>query len=395
MNITQLKLRYPDAIPDAISTHLKKFESLLENKDVLRVKVLSNFGLDVEQSAIKGYDIYKGFVIELASDYELGAKDKFWLHPQLYKTRSLYEATSSDVKKAMKTNSFDISDCASSAALYTTHAFDEIGGYKEKDFVIIDTSNDAAVSTTLSHWINTSAKMRKVYNDMHTQSVDGNTMKGHTAKLIDSIANTIGNLKQVSSAHYNVFYRSNNSFLFYNHALKPLAGSKALVHVSPLMGYAMVKSRGNAMESDLMSCSEYLDISKFNDEQRHRAYVSCKWSGKNIINTFCLRKPIENYKDWFGEENFVSYRMENGYFSNTPIVDKLDPKIVLFLTPEATQIPQEKDVHSHILKNIVKLPATDEILTKLVKNHWRQLFSKKYLSGDNLALPRELVQKII
>ena len=87
--------------------------------------------------------------------------------------------------------------------------------------------------------------------------------------------------------------------------------------------------------------------------------------------------------------------MESGYFSNSDINDKLDPKIVLFLTPEATLIPEEVNVHSHVMKNIIKLPATEEILTKLVKDNWKQLFSKKFISGENLALPRELVKQII
>ena len=91
----------------------------------------------------------------------------------------------------------------------------------------------------------------------------------------------------------------------------------------------------------------------------------------------------------------MTYRMESGYFSNSNISDKLDPKIVLFLTPEATLIPEEVSVHSHVMKNIIKLPATEELLTKIAKDNWKQLFSKKYISGDNLALPRDLVKKFI
>ncbi len=45
--------------------------------------------------------------------------------------------------------------------------------------------------------------------------------------------------------------------------------------------------------------------------------------------------------------------MEKASFSSSPVVDKLDPKAVLALTPEATAIPEVKaaKLHKHILNN--------------------------------------------
>lgn len=396
MDATQLKLQFPEGIPAKLQAHVDKFQNLVDNRGAIRVKLLSNFGLCIEESYTKGYDVFKGFVIELKSDYKLSASDKFWLHPELLKTRNLYKSSSKDVKEKVAKQKFDISSCGSSVALYTTHSFDEIGGYKEEDYVIIDTAKEDIAMSALDHWINSSATMRQVYSDLHTLKFDGKTLKEHTTDHIKSMATNIGDLELVSSSNYNTFLRSENSFLFYNHAFNCSAQKKALVHISPLMGYCMIKGRGKEFESDLLSCSEYLDISKFNDEQRRRAYINCRWEGKGIVNTYTLRKPISNYKSWLGEEKVTSFRMETGYFSNTPIVDKLDPAIVLFLTPEATQIPEEKEVYSHIKKNIVKLPATEELLVKLVKNHWKDVFSKKFVaSGDNLALPRHLLKELI
>lgn len=397
MDITLLEQRYPEGIPTKLKQHLQKFQNLIDNKEVIRVKILSNFGLDLEQSFTKGYDIYKGFVIELGRDYKLNNTDKFWLHPQLMKTRNLYKASSNDTKEKVANNTFDISSYGSSVAYYTTHSFDEIGGYAEEEFVIIDTSEDDIATSALDHWLNGQSTLKDVYNEMHTLKFDGKIIKSHTDEYVEKIANEIGGLERLSSERYNVFYKSNNSFLFYNHALKSEPGQKSLIHISPLMGYVRIKGRGKEFEADLMSCDNYLDINAFNDEQRKRAYVNCKWSGKNIVNTFTLRKPVENYKNWLGEEKTVSYRMENGYFSNTPnMVEKLQPKLVLFLTPEATLIPEEKEVHSHIKKNIVKLPATENLLSKLVKQHWKKVFSKKFISsGDNLALPRDLLTELL
>ena len=397
MDITLLEQRYPDGIPTKLNEHLEKFQNLIDNKEVLRVKILSNFGLDLEQSLTKGLNIYKGFVIELSRDYKLNNTDKFWLHPQLMKTRNLYKSTNNETKEKIAKNTFDISSYGSSVAFYTTHSFDEIGGYKEEDFVIIDTSQDDIATCALDHWFNSNSSLKDVYNEMHTLKFDGKVIKDHTDECIQRITEELGGLEKVSSDRYNVFYKSNNSFLFYNHALKSEEGQTSLIHISPLMGYVRIKGRGKEFEADLMSTDNYLDINNFNEEQRKRAYVSCKWSGKNVVNTFTLRKPVENYKSWLGEEKTVSYRMENGYFSNTPnVVEKLQPKLVLFLTPEATLIPEEKEVYSHIKKNIIKLPATEELLTKLVKQHWRQVFSKKFISAnENLALPRDLLQELL
>ena len=397
MDITLLEQRYPDGIPTKLNEHLQKFQSLIDNKDVIRVKILSNFGLDLEQSFTKGFDIFKGFVIELSRDYRLNKTDKFWLHPQLMKTRNLYKATGENTKAKIASTTFNISSYGSSVAYYTTHSFDEIGGYKEDEYAIIDTSEDNVANAALDHWFNGNSSLKDVYSELHTLKFDGKIIKDHTDEYIREIENEIGGLERVSSDRYNLFYKSNASFLFYNHALKSDVGQQCLIHISPLMGYVRIKGRGKEFASDLMSTDAYLDINTFNEEQRKRAYVNCKWAGKNIVNTFTLRKPVENFKSWLGEEKTVSYRMENGYFSNTPhMVEKLRPKLVLFLTPEATLIPEEKEVHSHLKKNIVKLPATEELLSKLVKEHWKKVFSKKYISaGDNLALPRDLLTELL
>ena len=75
MDTQQLEQRYPNGIPDDVKEHLKNFQNLVDNKGALSVKVLSNFGLDVEQSFSKGFNIYKGFVLELDASYRLDTTD--------------------------------------------------------------------------------------------------------------------------------------------------------------------------------------------------------------------------------------------------------------------------------------------------------------------------------
>ena len=155
----------------------------------------------------------------------------------------------------------------------------------------------------------------------------------------------------------------------------------------------MITSEDKHVESDLLSSSSYIDINKLNSEQRSRAFESCKWEGKNIVNTYTMRKPLDNYKNVLEAHNVTMYRLENGYFSANPVHSKLPADIVLYLTPEKDLIPQAASCHQHIRDGSIDMPASVENIAKLMKNHWRELISKKYVSGDTLVLPREMVEE--
>jgi len=387
--------RFPSGLPASLLTAAKKFEDLASSSNVINVTLLSNFGKDVELSLFHSKDIYKGVVVETSGEYILSEKDSFWFHPQLFKKRSLFHAETS--KSDVKYNDVKegdglkrISKFNSCVGRFSTHSFDEIGGTLKENYLIIDTCNDNTANAQVKHWMVSGIKIKNIYNEMHTVKIDGKTLDGHSLAQTESLVPP--DSKLLMSQTYNVILRSATSFLFYNHALKPENG-EALVQISPLMGY--VKFTGLTsphFASDLMTADEYLNIKEFTEEQMNRAYVAASWSGKQIVNTFALRKPFDNYLKIIGDSS-IKYRMESASFSSSPIVEKLSPAAVLLLTPEATNIPEEKaeKLHKHILQNVIKMPASQEILQKLLRDHWKTLLSSKYVSGDNLCLPRELV----
>ena len=106
-----------------------------------------------------------------------------------------------------------------------------------------------------------------------------------------------------------------------------------------------------------------------------------------------MRKPLDNYKTLLESHNVTMYRLENGYFSANPVQNKLPDDIVLYLTPEKDLIPQNAKCHQHIRDGFIDMPASLENITKLMKNHWRELISKKYISGDMLILSRDMVKQ--
>ena len=385
-----LRKRFPNGLPDDLKADAQKFEKLSKKSGVVKVTLLSNFGRDVELSLSQGVDIYRGVIVETTGDYVLSEDDKSWFHPQLFKTRTLYASSEfSNVKEGEGPSR--IAKFNSSAGLYAIQAFDEIGGLSKTEYVIVDTAVDSLANTQLNHWLSSGMKMKDTYTEMAIQRIDGKTLENHTKELVSSI----GKGEIVASFNYNRLYKSAGSYLFYNHALKPV-DSQALVQISPLLGYAMVSTKANHIESDVLTASDYLDVSSFTDEQRMRAYVMASWGGKNIVNSFALRKPISNYRNVLNLDSAPTYRMERASFSSCPVVDKLDPKAVLALTPEATAIPEVKaaKLHKHILNNVVKMPATPKILQDVLKNNWKSLLSSKYTDGESLFLPRSIVENL-
>jgi len=390
MMSASLSKRYPQGLPDNLKAYAEKFEQLSKHPNIVQITLLSNFGKDVELSLFHGTDIFRGVVVETNAEYVIEERDRSWFHPQLFKTRTLYSNTEfNNVKEGDGLSR--ISKFNSSAGQYTTQAFDEIGGLKNTEYVIVDTAVDSLASTQLNHWLGSGMKMREIYTEMAIQKIDGKTLENHTKELV----NSIGGSNVVASYTYNRLYKASGSYLFYNHAIKPV-DNKALVQISPLLGYAMVSTDGNQVESDVMSASEYLDVSSFTEQQRERAYVMASWGGKNIVNSFALRKPVSNYRTILNMDSATTYRMEKASFSSCPVVDKLSPKTVLALTPEATNIPQVKalKLHKHILNNVVKMPATPETLNAVLKDNWKSLLSSKYTDGESLFLPRSIVESL-
>lgn len=382
LNIDALNEVYPNGFSTALKSHIAEMQDLAAKKGVISVTLLSNFGKDMEMSMKHDTNIYRGMILQLSSDYVLSEYDRLWLHPELCKGRSMYDGGDKNMSTEVNIDKFN-----SYVGVYSTHSIDEIGTYKQETYTIVDSGMEEQSDILTSNWMLGNVSIRDAY-----QEVVGAKLVKQAQTKRDSIAKLYGANDKVQTSNYNMLYSDGRSYHFYNHAIKPSNG-KALLNISPLIGCAMVSSDEKHIESDLLSTNNYIDINKLSQEQRIRTYESCKWDGKNIVNTFTMRKPLDNYKTLLESHNVTMYRLENGYFSANPVQNKLPADIVLYLTPEKDLIPQNAVCHQHIRDGSLDMPASLENITKLMKSHWRDLISKKYIRGDMLILPRDMVKQ--
>lgn len=382
MDTTALKSRYNNNLPADVNSHIELFSKLAEKDGVLSVKLLSNFGKDIEMSLKTGTPVYRGLIVQLSGDYKLSSEDRLWLHPELCKGRTMYKGGSASAKHV------DLGEFNSSVGYYTTHTIDEIGGYKSENSIIVDSGLDKESDILTNSWLLSKTSVENAYKELVSSKMVKNALEKR-----NEIAMGCGTVTQVVNSNYNMLYTNGKAFYFYNHAIKPSNG-KAILGVSPLMGCAVVKGiTENHIESDLLSTNEYIDVNNLKADQRKRVLSDCSWDGKSIINTYTMRKPIEQYQKFLEEKQATMYRMENGYFSANPIHSKLPADIVLFLTPQQHLIPSEHPCHQHTKDGIIDVPATAENIQKLMQTHWKTLISKKYVKGDNLLLPRKMIQE--
>lgn len=382
LNIDALNEVYPNGFSPVLESHIAEMQELVDKKGVLSVTLLSNFGKDMEMSMKHDTNIYRGMILQLSSNYVFSEYDRLWLHPELCKGRSMYDGGNKNMSTEVNIDKFN-----SSVGVYSTHSIDEIGAYKQETYTIVDSGMEEQSDVLTSNWMLGNMSIRDAYQEV----VGAKLVKQAQAKR-DSIAKLYGANDKVQTSNYNMLYSDGRSYHFYNHAIKPSNG-KALLNISPLIGCAMVSSDEKHIESDLLSTNNYIDVNKLSEEQRVRTYESCKWEGKNIVNTFTMRKPLDNYKTLLESHNVTMYRLENGYFSANPVQNKLPADIVLYLTPEKELIPQAAVCHQHIRDGSLDMPASLENITKLMKSHWRDLISKKYIRGDMLILPRDMVKQ--
>jgi len=365
MNTQQLTERY-NKIPESLSTGVDLFKKLSQKTGVRSVKLLSNFGKDLELSLHFGYDIYKGLIVEVSNDYKLSDSDRVWFHPELTKCRQLYTGTE---KFRDKVGAFN-----SCAGTYSTYSVDELGGQTTHEFTILDTSNMETSKAFLDQQISQNAAMKQVYSSYKLDRFEGVSLS-QLSKM---------NSDAKYATEYVSLFKDASSYHFYNHAVRK---GQHLLLQSPLMGYALVQTADHTASDNLTS--EFMDINKLAPKHIQRIYEDCSWEGDSVVNTGVLRKG-EMY-----ETKEESFRMVNGYFSGNNIQDKLDLSTLLKITPKKENLPAGVEADSFTQRNVIPFEANEEMVGKLLKQHWKKLIASKYISGSKLILPRELVEQTL
>ena len=368
MDLAALNKRYPDGIPDDLQKGVSLFQSLSKKKGIVSVKLMSNFGKDLEQSLAKQTDVYKGFIIQTSTQYALDDGDRLWFHSELSKARSLYEGQ-------FKGTSEKLGKFNSSVGTYSTYKVDELGGQQMSNFTIVDTTDSNLADIMSEHWITTRAKMKDVYNDYKTNKVDGKTLQQHSQSLRDSLGG-----KALLTNEYVSLYKGANCYHFYNHVIK--SEGESLILQSALMGYSKVSGEGDMASDNMLG---FMDINKLSSQHRNRVYNDCSWSSNSLVNTYVMRlgKTVK------GE----AYRMVKGHFSSNEISDLLDAKTTLRLTPTRKNIPAGLACDEYTKRDIIPFALEEKTVQKVLKDHWRKLISSKYIKGDKFLLPRDIVEK--
>lgn len=363
MDITQLNERYPDGIPDALQAGISKFTELSKKKGIRAIVLMSNFSLDLEHTLSYGTEVYKGLIVQALPGYKLSDDDRLWLHPQLSKTRSVYRGT-------VSLQDVSVPELNSSVGQYNTFQVDELGAQHMAKYTIVDTAFSKS-KAFVNHWITSQNAMRDVCNDYKETELVSETEKEH-----DNIAS---GLELTSRQTYVALYKGANVYHLYNHVIK--SKGEAMVLQSPLMGYSMVSKTGD-VASDAFT--DLMDVNQLTQANRDRIYSDCSWSGKNLANTYVMRKG-EIVK---GE----AFRMVNCRISSNNIVDKLDTPTVLKLTPTSKNIPSNISCDKLQLNDVLRFGDSDEIAMKLLKANWRSMVSNKYFKDGSLLVPRKMVE---
>jgi hypothetical protein len=383
MNADQLSSKYKDGIPESLQEGLLAFQHFAARKNVVSVTILPNFGKDHDMSLKYNTNIWKGVVVRVSDKYELSDYDRLWLHPDISKGRSLYKPS----KTALTTElSSDLDEFGSTVSTYSTHSIDEIGGYKTEQFGIIDNGKLEESETMLNSWILARQTIATAYSEV---SKLYKVSKDSRNKLAQ---NVFGTAKPLHNSDYVMLYSDASTYYFYNHAIKP-KGNQALVHISPLMGYALLEDvQSTEIESDYFSGS-YIDVNKLQGEQRDRAFVKCKWAGGSLVNTYTMTKPLSFYKDTLEQHPSTMYRMESGIFSHNPIQEKLDMDLILYLTPKSENIPSNVQCAAKYRDDIFEVPHSHDLLASILKNNWKTMIKPEYMSGNSLVVPRGMLDK--
>lgn len=387
MNISQLESKYPNGIPDAIKEGIAKFMQFTQKKSVQSVELLPNFGKDVAMSLKYGRDIYKGLVVKVSEHYELSEEDRLWLHPDISKGRSLFKLNQYNDAKVQEQA---MDDFGSTISVYSTHNIDEIGSYNTEQFGIVDNGKLKDAEALLDSWILARQPISMAYSELTSSKLYKDSQKARDVVGKD----VFGAEEAIHSSSYVMLYSDATSYYFYNHAIKPKKKT-ALVHISPLMGYALLEDVSTtAVESDYIDSGNYIDPNNLGELQRKRAFVSCSWAGENLINTFTMAKPLSFYKDVLEQHQSTMYRMESGTFSPTPIQDKLDMDLILYLTPKSENIPREMSCNDHHRQDIFHINHTDELLNSVMRTNWQKLLKPEFFDAkeNKLVLPRSILE---
>ena len=332
-----------------------------QEDQVIGVKFTKNFGVDNENTKLLGRKIHKGVIVSLKPGYVISSEDS-WLHPNLNQCRALYEG-------GLFTEISDLAQTNCSAGVYSVDKINSIG-----DLVSVP-------NTVVDVHLKDAASIRNNWNGETVEAVYTTSLRDRTLEEVHDYATKLGGQNKLRADFTNILYRGRGEFHFYNNAYK----EAGLVLVSPLIGYKLVSGTDHA--ADYLS-NEVIDIKKLHPSQQRSLYSKAYWESCELINTFVTRKSFSNAQ--------ADYRMKKGNFSAADIVQHLNPKEILELTPSAEHVPETRGIWEHFRANELEIPITSLTMQTLLDHRDNiHILNPDFYREGKLILPRDIVERYL
>tara|TARA_B100001093_G_scaffold518703_1_gene604538 strand:- start:328 stop:1683 length:1356 start_codon:yes stop_codon:yes gene_type:complete len=368
-------------------------------ENVVGVTILPNFCIDKDMTNyihhlypdLKEFNIYRGLLVELRTNYKVSKGDVQWIYPQLCKQRGLCELPTTcnidtvisrikdmkelkldDLKNKIEDKKFMLSPLYNNLTVYeTTHRDSEWGTQVTKHILGYDISCDKFI---IPFWkvmlCSEEIHISDFYNKLATVKIEGNTTKNlinDSAKgVVEYITDKAeADLKFITDLTTNWFFRNDREYFFFNHGVNLLGLNRRpmALQTSMLAGLKMYKNIvTNAhpykyvFPYDCGLTGEYHTYNQMTKDQQARLNKVFYWN-KDIIpfNTYLMSKVNQiNNAQWRAIETKLEVIPDN-FFS------------IVF-----SRISTHNVYHYMEAKDIIKLQPGDnktEIYFPLKSNH--------------------------
>ena len=392
-------------------------------KDVVSVKILSNFSIDHETTLKHNKKfITSGLVVCVTKNFKFNSEDVAWFHPSIGQGRSVFSLTKPIVKDTLnaieqkQTISQEnsevtpfISDTNCKFGEYIISKPDEFGCQQEHRQLIVDTNADALLTPLFNKWLENGTSAGEIatqwkrlrFNDIY--SVPDKT-KALRMKIAETVAP--GAELTYNDTVNDILTDSKNVFVL-NQAVKVGESKTILMNSSSLGGYRLYNSISEDklfFPASMGTSTSFYDWNSLSPQNCSRIENTCLWSGDLTFNTQVMRPPSiknENLRDMENEYSISlkdTLAMAMARFSaSDSISDKLTPEELFKLTPTSQHVSNAK--------KYIATPLTmdHEVTQKLMQNIGAvqaafpnfEIFNSKVVKKGRLRLPHKVFEFLL
>lgn len=392
-------------------------------KDVVSVKVLSNFSIDHETTLKHNKEfVTSGLVVCVTKNFKFTPEDVAWFHPSIGQGRSVFalnKPMDKDTLKAIEQKELItqedseatafISDTNCKFGEYIISKPDEFGCQQEHRNLIVDTNADALLTPLYNRWLengSTAGEIATQWKRMRfheTYSIPEKT-KAVRSKIAETVAP--GAEMIYSDTVNNILTDATNVF-FLNQSVKVGESKTILMSSSSLGGYRLYNSISEEnlfFPANMGTSMSFYDWNSLSPQNCSRIENTCMWSGALTFNTQVMRPPSIKNDKLRAMENEYSISLKDTlamamarFSASDGISDKLTPEELFKLTPTtqhmstakkyiATPLSMEHEVTQKLMRNIDAVQAAFPSF---------ELFNSKVVKKGRLRLPHKVFEFLL